>query len=458
MDFAEAKAFLDAHINYETGVTNDRAGMQPWTQSLGDPSIHAPRRLDPPTLDRMRNLLAYLGDPQLDLSILHITGTNGKGSVARMAASLLRANGASVGLYTSPHLERFHERLRVNEHDITNDQLIDVVRVLQLAEAASGDKCSYFELLTALAFWWFGDEAVEAAVIEVGAGGRWDATNTADGLVGVITNIGLDHLEWFGPTKLDIAREKVGIVKPGSVAVIGETDPDLQSFLERESRRLGAEAVWTTGVDFACDANRLALGGRLLNLRTPTTSYRDVMLPMHGSFQGENAAIALAAVEAFLDKPLEDDVVRAGFAEISNPGRLEVLDRDPLVIVDGAHNPDGAWVAANAINEAFAATSQRVVVVGLLNGRDPNEMMRAIASIQPELVIAVAPDSPRAMNPQQVVDAAIHAGVSAVVESNIERALLRAETMCSDDGMILVTGSLYLVGSARRLLSRKRNG
>lgn len=457
MDFAAAKEFLDAHINYETGVTNDRSGVQPWTQTVGDPSIHAPRRLDPPTLDRMRKLLAYLGDPQLDLSILHVTGTNGKGSVARMAASLLRANGASVGLYTSPHLEQFNERLRVNEHEITNEQIAQVVRVLQLAEQASGDLCSYFELLTALAFRWFGDEAVEAAVIEVGAGGRWDATNTGDGLVGVITNIGLDHLEWFGPTKLDIAREKVGIVKPGSIAVIGETDPELQVFLEKEAKRLEAAATWTAGVDFACDANRLALGGRLLTLRTPTTSYRDVMLPLHGSFQGDNAAIALAAVEAFLDKPLEDDVVRTGFAEVSNPGRLEVLDRDPLVVIDGAHNPDGARVAAQAINEAFAATQQRVVVVGLLNGRDPVEMLRAIASIQPELVIAVAPDSPRAMSPQRVVEAAVEVGVSAVSESSVERALLRAETMCSDEGMILVTGSLYLVGTARRLMRRKNN-
>ena len=214
-------------------------------------------------------------------------------------------------------------------------------------------------------------------------------------------------MEWFGNSKADIAREKVGIVKPGGIAVIGDSDPDIVSLLERESRRLGAGQVLTKGVDFACDSNRLALAGRVLTLRTPTSSYSSVFVPLHGSHQGENAATAIVAVEMFLGAPLEPDVVLEGFAAVQNPGRMEVVRRKPLVLLDGAHNPAGARTAAATMSEEFAANPGRIIVMGLLTGRDAGAMLDALEAERAKLVIVVTPPSPRAMDPEVVSAAAL---------------------------------------------------
>ena len=459
MDITEALAFLNGHYNFESGLTNDVAGVAPWVgMPLDQAQAHAqpPRRLDPPSLSRMRRLLTFLGDPQLDVPILHITGTNGKGSTARMAAALLHASGRRVGTYTSPHLERLNERIAMNGVSIDDTDLAVVLTALELAETAAGERCSFFELITAAAYRYFGDEAVEAGVIEVGAGGRWDATNTADGIVSVITNVDLDHMEWFGNSKADIAREKVGIVKPGGIAVIGDSDPGIVSLLERESRRLGAEQVLTKGVDFACDSNRLALAGRVLTLRTPTSSYSSVFVPLHGSHQGENAATALVAVEMFLGAPLEPDVVLRGFAAVQNPGRMEVVSRKPLVLLDGAHNPAGARTAAATMSEEFAANPGRIIVMGLLTGRDAGAMLDALEAERAKLVIVVTPPSPRAMDPEVVVAAAITRGIPAVISRTITNAIDHALDEAEDDDIVLITGSLYLVGQARSVLKPRR--
>ena len=445
MNYSEAITFLDAHLNMETGIVNDVAGAAP---------IVAGRRFDPPSLDRMRRLAAFLGDPQDDLRVLHITGTNGKGSTARMATSLLVAHGLSVGTYTSPHLARPNERITSDGEPIGDEDFAGMARVLRTAENAAGQRNSWFELVTAGAFRVFSDLAVESAVIEVGAGGRWDATNIADGVVSVITNIDLDHQQWFGDTKLDIAREKVGIVKSGSIALVGETDEDIANYLERAARDAEASAVWRKGVDFACDSNRVALGGRLCTLRTPTTSYREVFVPCHGAHQGENAATALAAVEAFVDGPLSESVVLNGFAAVLNPGRMEVVGRDPLVLLDGAHNPAGARAAAATLAEEFQALPGRIFVVGFLHPRDPGEMLDALGANRNSMVIAVAPPSPRALNPDLIVEAAAHRGIPAVSASTIEAALDRATAEATDDAIVLVSGSLYLVAAARAVFRR----
>lgn len=450
--FAQAQEFLREHFNLETGVTNDVARTVPTVGSAGGPTPG--RRLDPPSLDRMRRLLAFLGDPQLDLDILHLTGTNGKGSTARMATELLLADGRSVGTYTSPDLGSVTERIGVNGKPIDERSFAEVIEAVALAESAAGVTCSYFELLTAAAFRYFSDIAVEAAVIEVGAGGHWDATNTADGRVAVITNVDLDHQEWFGNTIREIANEKVGIVKPGSTFVIGDQNPDTVAFLEREGARLGAERILVHGVDFACDANRVAVGGRLLTLRTPTTSYPAVHLALHGAHQGENAAIALTAVEMFLDSPLDPEVVAAGFAKVTNPGRLEVMERDPLVILDGAHNPAGAAVLARSLSEDFAANPGRVLVVGFLNGRDPEAMLRSLEANRARLVVVCPPLSPRAMAPDLIVAAARAVGANAVVVPALDRAIERARDAMEEDDLLLITGSLYLIGAARKILGR----
>jgi dihydrofolate synthase / folylpolyglutamate synthase len=444
VDLAEALAWLDGHVNMEKGATvNDVAGV-----------ALPPRRLDPPSLDRMRALLRYSGDPQLDVSFIHITGTNGKGSTARMAASLLEASGRSVGAYTSPHLERLNERLALNSRAIADVDLTEVLSDIALAEDAAGERCSFFELTTAAAYRWFGDIAVEAAVVEVGMGGNWDATNAGDGAVAVITNVDIDHAEFIGPERSDIAREKSGIIKPGSTAIIGERDPVIARQLHDLARTRDAATIWQRGTDFDVVTNRLALAGRALSLRTPNARYDDVFVPLHGAHQGDNAAIALAAVEAFLDEPLADDVVREGLSKTQNPGRLEVLRRRPLVVVDGAHNPAGARVLRASVDEAFAACARRVVVMGLLEGRNEAEMVSTICQ-GAAAVIAVAPSSPRAMDPARIVRACEAVGVAAHVAPSVSAALQRGLDSVNEDDMLLVTGSLYLIGEARPQLRQQ---
>ncbi len=437
----EALAWLDAHVNMEKGATvNDVAGI-----------ALPPRRLDPPSLDRMRALLRFAGDPQLDVPFIHVTGTNGKGSTARMAASLLEASGRSVGAYTSPHLEKLNERIAYNGQAISDADLVTVLSDIALAEDAAGERCSFFELTTAAAFRWFGDIAVEAAVVEVGMGGNWDATNAGDGGVAVITNVEFDHAEYFGPERSDIAREKAGIIKPGAAALIGERDHAIANQLHDAAREREADAIWQRGTDFDTVSNRLAIAGRSLSLRTPGGRYDDVFIPLHGAHQGDNASIALAAVEAFLQEPLDADVVRTGFARAHNPGRLEVMGRRPLILIDGAHNPAGAAVLRTAIDEAFAVCKQRVVVMGLLDGRDELEMVRIVCSGAAK-VIAVAPSSPRAMDPDRIRAAGQGLGLSVSVARDVADALQQGKAAVTQDDMLLVTGSLYLLGEARPLL------
>ena len=458
MNYDDALVWLDSHINSETGVVVDRAGIPVWSAPSSSPTV-AGRRLDPPNLGRMRELLAYLGDPQLDLDIVHITGTNGKGSVARMVASLLTAAGQSVGVTTSPHLASFHERIVALGEPIGNvalaDQLTAVALAEQVAVERGGERASWFEIMIAVAFRWFNDIAVDASVVEVGAGGRFDATNVADGAVAVVTNVALDHVEWFGPTTADIAREKSGIIKPGAAVIIGETNPDLVAIFEARAAEVGTSSVALAGIDFACDSNRLAIGGRLLTLRTPRASYPQVFLPLHGSHQGDNAAIALAAAEAFLGDELSPDTVAEGFAQVTNPGRMEVLRRDPLIVLDGAHNEAGARVMGAALAETFAANKRHIIVLGLLKGREPSEIISALmASGEIALIVAVAPPTQRALDPELITAAARGLGIDAVTAPSVARAIELAEDAADDHSLIAITGSLYLVADARARLQR----
>jgi dihydrofolate synthase / folylpolyglutamate synthase len=447
--YEEARAFLDRHINAETGLVNLAADD---TGTFGRPA--AARHQNPPSLDRIKRLLALLGDPQLDTPFVHITGTNGKGSVARMVTELLGTFG-SVGTFTSPDMGRVNERIALNGEPISDTAFGELIGDVALAEGAAGSMCSFFELLTAAAYRYFNDVAVDAAVFEVGAGGRWDSTNVGDGGVAVITNIELDHQEWFGNTKLDIAREKVGIVKPGSIAVIGETDPEIQDFLVRESRTAGAAEILINGVDFACDANRTSVGGRLLTLRTPTTSYSGIHLPLHGAHQGDNAALALTAVEAFSGSPLTDVEVANAFGAVRHPGRMEVLQREPLVMLDGAHNPAGARALIRALNDEFTANPGRILIVGFLNGRNAIDMLNALDARAAKAVIICAPPSLRAQHPADVADAARSIGANPIVSVGIEEAIARALSMADEDDCVVICGSLYLVAAARDHLLRK---
>lgn len=422
-----ALAWLDAHTNLE--ATGHRRA---------------------PSLDRIEPLIELLGSPQRDYPVVHVTGTNGKTTTARLTAHLLTAKGLLVGAYTSPHLERVSERIAWAGEPIADEALADVLGIVEAIEPSLPARPSYFEILTAAAFRFFADVAVEAAVVEVGLGGTWDATNVADGAVAVITNVSLDHTEYLGPTRAEIAAEKAGIIKPGATLVLGETDPELREvFLGR-----GAGRVLVRGIDFDVVDHRPALGGRVLDLRTPGDGYPDLFLPLHGAFQAENAAMALATAEAFLGAPLDPDLVEEAFASFRSPGRLEVVGRAPLVILDGAHNVAGASALMAALEEEFPP-GPRTLVVGLLREKDPRQMLEALGAMEADHVVVCRPQVPRALPAKDLTAAALDLGVEPrrlEVGDSVADAVLRAVRAAPEDGQVVVAGSLYLVGEARAAL------
>jgi dihydrofolate synthase/folylpolyglutamate synthase len=429
MKYSQALEYLDAHASYEkTG------------------------RIESPSLDVITRLCAAMGDPQHAAPVIHITGTNGKGSTAQMISRLLTASGLKVGTYTSPHLERVNERMAIDGVAIGDEALGVQVGAIADLEIVAGVRPGYFDACTASAFRWFADEAVDVMVIEVGLLGRWDATNVVDAQVAVITNIGLDHTEFAGPTRAHIAIEKSGIVKPNSALVTGETDPEMLEIF----RAAGPSSMLVREVDFGVGANDLALGGRYVEIRTPTTLYPEVFVPLHGHHQAVNAAVALTAVETFFARPLDGDVVVEGFGAVEMPGRFEILDHQPLVILDGAHNPAGADVCSSVFFQDFDPAGQRVLVVGCLRGRDPAEMLAALRADEFDLVVCCTAPSPRGRPAAEVAEAARAIGCDEVlVVDRVEDAIERARAERSSDDAILVTGSLYVVGAARGHLRRR---
>jgi dihydrofolate synthase/folylpolyglutamate synthase len=426
----ELVAWLDAHTDYEQAM---------------------PTRLRAPTLDRITELCRLLGDPQDTFPSLHLTGTNGKGSTARILTELLVAQGLTVGTYTSPNLARVNERLARNGEPVADDELAEVLAALALLEPMLEARPSRFELLTAAALRWFADSPVDVAVVEVGLGGRWDATNVVRGDVVAVTNVSYDHVEVLGPTLVDIAGEKSGIVKAGSLVVVGETDPELVSVFVEAAGHAGGRGVWLRGRDFACDGNQLAVGGRLVDLRTPGGRYDEVYLPLHGSHQGDNAALALAMAEGFFGTPLSDHVVAAAMAGVRVPGRLEVVDRNPLVVLDGAHNVAGARALASALAELHPGGGA-VAVIGMLQGRDPSAMLDALAAGGVQSVVACTAPSPRAVPSAEIAEAARALGLRAVSTESAVDAMALARPQAPKDGLLVVTGSLYVVAEARSLL------
>jgi dihydrofolate synthase/folylpolyglutamate synthase len=426
--YEQALAYLDDHTDLERLV----AGT--W---------------EPPTLDRMRSLVDLLGSPQQAQPAIHVTGTNGKGSTVRMITALLGAQNLSVGTYTSPDLERVNERISRNGEPIDDDAFAEAVWAVAELEGLSGIRPHRFEILTLAAFRWFADLPVDAAVVEVGLGGRWDATNVVDGAVAVVTNVGLDHTEVLGPSRADIAGEKAGIVKPGAALVLGETDEALHPIFEAEQ----PASVWRRDREFACTRNQVAVGGRSLDLLTPGSRYDDVFLALHGEHQGENAAVALAAVEAFFDRPLDEEVVREAFATVAVPGRFEVVGRSPLVVLDGAHNPDGARAAAATLAD-FGVAGDRLLVVGMNRGRDAVEMLEALDARSARGIVATEADWVRAMPADEIAEAARSIGIDAEVVRAVPDAVRRATAMATEDDLVLVAGSLYVVGEARASFAR----
>jgi dihydrofolate synthase/folylpolyglutamate synthase len=412
-----------------------------------------------PKLDRMVRLMSRLGDPQHQLHAVHLTGTNGKTSTAVVTARLLTAAGLRVGLYTSPHLERINERMRVGDDPIDDDLFgAHVGRTVEAsAELAPADQPNYFELLTAAAFSWFAEEQVDAAVVEVGVLGRWDATNVLDAPVAVVTTVGADHLEYAGSLE-NVAREKAGIVKPGSTLVLGDTSPLAALFEGTPAAR-----IWRRPTDFACDAWQATPKGAIATLRTPGGWYPDVDLSLHGRHQADNAATALAAVEAFLGHPLPQEQAAFALASAVTPGRMEILGDnlpsavDPAVsnpvVIDMAHNPQ----AGAALAGSLAGVAPRwVLLYGALSGHDWRATLVELLALPLDAVVICRPDSPRAVAPEEIASFLSSRGVESIVVTDVAQAADCAYEMAQGGTELVVTGSTYHLAAARTAILRHR--
>jgi dihydrofolate synthase / folylpolyglutamate synthase len=416
-----------------------------------------------PDLDRITDLLTLLGDPQRAYPAIHLTGTNGKTSTARMIDDLLRELGLRTGRYTSPHLESVTERIALDGQPLTDERFAEVYdEVAPYAEpvdARHPDSVTFFELLTAMAFAAFADSPVDVAVVEVGLGGTWDATNLIHAPVAVVTTIGLDHVGILGNTVTEIATEKAGLIYAGATVVSAPQSEDADAVLSARAAEVGASIV-REGVDFGVQSRTVAIGGQLLTIRGLTGTYDDIFVPLHGEHQASNAACAIAAVESFLGngrERLDPDAVRAAFAAVSSPGRLEVVRRSPTVLLDGAHNAAGAAALAAALGDAFAFDTL-VAVVAVLADKDAAGLLAELEPVVNSLVVTTN-GSPRAMAADALAEVAVEVfgadrvEVAARLDDAIDAAVAAAESEAQIGGAgVVVTGSIVTVGEARHLL------
>ncbi|WP_069465539.1 bifunctional tetrahydrofolate synthase/dihydrofolate synthase [Actinacidiphila rubida] len=424
-------------------------------------------KLDP-SLDRMNALMDILGEPQRSYPSIHITGTNGKTSTARMVERLLLAFELRTGRYTSPHVQSVTERISLDGRPIAPEKFIEQYRDLTpyigMVDQSQPHRMSFFEVLTGMAYAAFADAPVDVAVVEVGMGGSWDATNVVDGQVAVVTPIALDHTDRLGETPGEIAGEKSGIIKQGATAILAQQPADAAQVLLKKAVEVDA-TVAREGMEFGVLHREVAVGGQMLTLRGLGGEYEQVFLPLHGEHQARNAAVALAAVEAFFgigsmhQRTLDLDTVRGAFATVTSPGRLEVVRRSPTVVLDAAHNPAGAQVTAAAISEVFGFT-HLVGVVGPSGDKDVRGLLEAFEPVFAEVVVTRNSTS-RAMDVDELAALAVEVfGEDRVqVETRLDDALEAAITLAEEEGEyagagVLVTGSVITVGEARLLLGR----
>ena len=419
-----------------------------WLESHVDFERVAPNRQAVPTLQPILDTLAALADPQLDFRTIHITGTNGKGSTTTLTSALLSATGLRVGAFTSPDLHAVNERIAVNGEPVDDEELVGLLQRLSDVESVSGIALTRFELLTAAAFLHFSDEGVDVAVIEVGMGGTWDATNVIDSDVAVLTNVDLDHTAVLGTTIGQIASDKVGIFRRDAVAVVATTNAIVVDIARRRAEELNT-TLWLLDDKFTLERNELAFGGRVITLQTPYERYDDALVSLHGIHQGVNGATAIVAAEAFLGRGLGADVVLSTLAKARMPGRMELISRKPMIVVDGAHNPAGVKALVATLDGAFHVSGARRCVLGMLSGRDVDDMVEPLVELGFTEFHCCAPHSPRAVSARDVANTVRRHGGVAYEHPTGTAALAHARERSTDEDLIVVAGSLYLVAEVR---------
>ncbi|GGZ27263.1 dihydrofolate synthase [Streptomyces inusitatus] len=421
-----------------------------------------------PSVTRIAALMDVLGEPQRAYPSIHITGTNGKTSTARMIEALLSAFELRTGRYTSPHVQSITERISLDGAPVDPERFIstyeDVKPYVEMVDAAQEYRLSFFEVLTGMAYAAFADAPVDVAVVEVGMGGAWDATNVIDGSVAVITPIALDHTDRLGSTTGEIAAEKAGVIKQDATVILAQQPVDAAQVILKKAVEVDA-TVAREGMEFGVVSREIAVGGQLLTLRGLGGEYGEIFLPLYGAHQAHNAAVALAAVEAFFGigadhaRTLDADTVRKAFAAVSSPGRLEVVRRSPTVVLDAAHNPAGALAAAEAVTESFGF-SRLIGVVGASGDKDVRGLLEAFEPVFAEIVVTQN-STPRAMDADALAAVAVEVfgDDRVVVEPRLDEAIEAAITLAEEEAEyagagVLVTGSVITVGEARLLLGR----
>jgi len=417
-----------------------------------------------PTLERIAALVDALGSPQLTYPTIHVGGTNGKTTTARMIDSLLFEMGLRTGRFTSPHLESYLERISINGQPIDPKAMIfsynDIAAYLDFMDSKFDTPISFFEAMTALAFAAFAEHPIDVGVIEVGMGGEWDATNVVDADVSVIMPIDLDHTEYLGSTISEIAKTKAGIIKEGGFVVLAQQQPEAAVELLKKAAEVGAD-IAREGVEYVIESRAVAVGGQVLTIKTPKDTYEEIFLPLHGKHQASNAAAALVAVEAFFgDQELDYEAVLAGFANVQSPGRCEVLHRDPTIIIDAAHNPHGAKAITETIQNEFTFDE----VIGVVATMGDKDVQGALVEFEKVMdsIIVTKNSSSRSMPVAEIekIARSIFGADRVFAADNLEEAIEKAikdsvRPLSEDTFGILITGSVVTVGEARTIV-RKR--
>lgn len=428
----------------------------------------APEHKIEPSLDRIARVCELMGDPQRAYPVVHVAGTNGKTSTTRMVERLLREHGLRTGRFTSPHLVDLTERICLDGVPLNDAQLVaawdDVAPYVRMVDeasvAAGGPRMVFFEVLAAMAFAAFADAPVDVAVVEVGMGGSWDATNVVEARVSVITPVALDHERWLGHTVGEIAAEKAGILKQGGFAVLAQQPDEAAEVLLARAVE-GGTTVAREGLEFGVAGREIALGGQQVRLQGLAGEYDEVFLPLHGAHQAHNAACAVAAVEAFFGgggQQLDGEVLRTAMAEVDSPGRLEVVRRSPSILVDAAHNPAGAAVLVEAVREAFTF-SRLVGVVGIVADKDVRGLLIELEPLLDEIVCTRS-SSPRSLEPEEleVVAEEVFGRDRVHLAERLDEALDVAVALAEEGGRltggVLATGSVAVAAEVRVLVGR----